>query len=149
MDLVVQEITEAGGTAAGWTLGGGDLDRIHTVVDEIGTTLGDIGVVVNNAGIAVGGTLDMSDDEYEPGWAKALDVLLTSHQRIIRAALPQMRRAGDGRIINIASTEGLGATKNAGPYTAVKHGVVGLTRSMAPTSDRRELRPTASVPDRS
>ena len=83
------------------------------------------------AGIAVGGTLDMSDDEYEPGWTRALDVLLTSHQRIIRAALPQMRRAGDGRIINIASTEGLGATANTGPYTAAKHGVVGLTRSMA------------------
>ena len=57
VDLVVREITEAGGTAAGWTLDVGDLDRIHTVVDEIGTTLGDIGVVVNNAGIAVGGTL--------------------------------------------------------------------------------------------
>ena len=131
VDLVVKEITEAGGTAAGWVLDVADLDRIHAVVDEIGTTLGDIGIVVNNAGIAVGGTLDMSDDEYEPGWTRALDVLLTSHQRIVRAALPQMRRAGDGRIVNIASTEGLGATKNAGPYTAAKHGVVGLTRSMA------------------
>ena len=43
----------------------------------------------------------------------------------------ELTRNGDGRIINIASTEGLGATAFTGPYTAAKHGVIGLTRSMA------------------
>ena len=131
VDLVVDEITKAGGTAAGWALDVTDLDRIHAVVDEVASTLGDIGIVVNNAGAAIGASLDMSDDEYEPNWSRALDIMLTSHQRIVRAALPQMRRAGEGRIVNIASTEGLGATRFTGPYTAAKHGVVGLTRSMA------------------
>lgn len=131
VDAVVDEIREVGGTAAGWTLDVTDLDRIHTVVDEIGTQLGDLGVVVNNAGVAVFAQLDMSDADYEPAWARGLDIMLVSHQRIVRAALPQLRRAGAGRIINIASTEGLGATANTGPYTAAKHGVIGLTRSMA------------------
>jgi 3-oxoacyl-[acyl-carrier protein] reductase len=42
-----------------------------------------------------------------------------------------LSRNGEGRIINIASTEGLGASAGTSPYTAAKHGVVGLTRSMA------------------
>lgn len=131
VDAVVAEIREAGGEAAGWTLDVADRDRIHEVVDEVARDLGDIGIVVNNAGIAIGATLDMSDEEYEPHWTRALEVMLSAHQRIVRACLPQLRRAGNGRIINVASTEGLGATAMTGPYTAAKHGVIGLTRSMA------------------
>ena len=51
--------------------------------------------------------------------------------RIIRAALPYLRQSDGGRVVNIASTEGLGATKYASPYTAAKTGVIGLTRSLA------------------
>lgn len=131
VDAVVDEITAAGGVAVGWELDVTDLDRIHAVVDGIAAKLGDIGIVVNNAGISIGASLDMADHEYEQAWDRGLDVMLTSHQRIVRAALPQLRRAGNGRIVNIASTEGLGATRFAGPYTAAKHGVIGLTRSMA------------------
>ena len=50
---------------------------------------------------------------------------------MIRAALPHLRRAPDPRIVNIASTEAFGATRNGSPYTAAKHGVIGLTRSLA------------------
>jgi 3-oxoacyl-[acyl-carrier protein] reductase len=50
---------------------------------------------------------------------------------MIRAALPYLTRHGEGRIVNIASTEGLGATRGISPYTASKHGVVGLTRSLS------------------
>jgi 3-oxoacyl-[acyl-carrier protein] reductase len=50
---------------------------------------------------------------------------------MIRAALPFIRQSQNPRIINIASTEALGATKFGSPYTAAKSGVVGLTRSMA------------------
>ena len=52
-------------------------------------------------------------------------------QRAIRAALPYMRKAGYGRIVNVASTEGLGATPGNSPYVAAKHGVIGLTRGLA------------------
>jgi 3-oxoacyl-[acyl-carrier protein] reductase len=50
---------------------------------------------------------------------------------LIRAALPHLQKSGEGRIVNIASTEGLGASAGGSPYTAAKHGVVGLTRSLA------------------
>ncbi len=58
-------------------------------------------------------------------------MLLTAHARTIRAALPYLRKAEHPRIVNIASTEGLGATAGGSPYTAAKTGVIGLTRSLA------------------
>ena len=73
----------------------------------------------------------MDDDDYETVWQRGQDVLITAHVRIIRAALPFLRKANGGRIVNIASTEGLGATKHASAYSAAKTGVLGLTRSLA------------------
>ncbi len=58
-------------------------------------------------------------------------MLLTSHQQIIRAALPHLRRSKAPRIVNIASTEALGATSRDSPYAAAKAGVTGLTRALA------------------
>jgi 3-oxoacyl-[acyl-carrier protein] reductase len=57
--------------------------------------------------------------------------MLTAHQRVIRAALPYLRTSKSPRIVNIASTEALGATALHSPYSAAKAGVVGLTRSLA------------------
>jgi 3-oxoacyl-[acyl-carrier protein] reductase len=50
---------------------------------------------------------------------------------MVRACLPYLMRNGEGRVVNIASTEGVGATGSISPYTASKHGVIGLTRSLA------------------
>jgi 3-oxoacyl-[acyl-carrier protein] reductase len=58
-------------------------------------------------------------------------VLLSAHQRIIRAALSYLRRSTCPRIVNIASTEALGATALHSAYSAAKAGVTGLTRSLA------------------
>src|SRR5215510_2280111 len=70
-------------------------------------------------------------DNYEEAWAKALAVMLTAHPRIIRAALPYLRKSKCPRIVNIASTEALGATATNSPYSAAKGGVASLTRSLA------------------
>ncbi|HCS18780.1 MAG TPA: NAD(P)-dependent oxidoreductase, partial [Erythrobacter sp.] len=61
----------------------------------------------------------------------ALAVMLTAHQRMVRAALPYLRASDAPRIVNIASTEGLGATPGDTPYVAAKTGVTGLTRGLA------------------
>ncbi len=131
VESVVDEIKAAGGVAEGWSLDVADPQRIRAVVALVKATLGDIDILVNNAGIAIGCSYEQPDEDYEPLWQRAMDVMLASHQRMVRACLPQLRRNGEGRIINIASTEGLGATAGTGPYTAAKHGVIGLTRSMA------------------
>ena len=91
--------------------------------------LGAIDILVNNAGISVPTALD--GDGFDEAWAATIAVNLTAHTTWIRACLADLRREGAGRIVNVASTEGLGATAYLSPYTASKHGVVGLTRSLA------------------
>src|SRR5262249_1273202 len=90
---------------------------------------GRLDIVVNNAGISAFSPID--SDDYEEVWTRAVSVLLTAHQRVIRAALPYLRRAPHPRIVNIASTEALGATARDSPYAAAKAGVTGLTRALA------------------
>ena len=131
VERVVAEIRGAGGVASGFALDVCDRDRIRAVVGEVATALGPVDILVNNAGIVIGASLDQPDDDYERTWQRALDVMLTAHVRLLRACLPQLARNGEGRVVNIASTEGLGATAGTGPYTAAKHGVIGITRSMA------------------
>jgi 3-oxoacyl-[acyl-carrier protein] reductase len=104
-------------------------DEISTVVDDVVAKLGPIGILVNNAGVSLPAPID--SDDYEAAWNLTLAVNLTGYTRMVRACRPYLLEAGGGRIVNIASTEGLGATPYISPYTAAKHGVVGLTRSLA------------------
>ena len=126
---VVGEITANGGSARAWPLDVANRDDIKEVVNDIAGHFGGLDIVVNNAGISVRVAID--DDGYDEAWAKALAVMLTAHQRTIRAALPHLRQSKSPRIVNIASTEALGATALHSPYSAAKAGVVGLTRALA------------------
>ena len=129
VETVVSEIADAGGTAQGWTLDLRDADAIRQVIDAVAVHFGGLDILINNAGVSQHVQID--DDGYEAVWDRLQDVLLRAHTRTIRAALPHLRNSDGGRIVNIASTEGLGATPHTSPYTAAKHGVIGLTRSMA------------------
>jgi 3-oxoacyl-[acyl-carrier protein] reductase len=126
---VAEEIEAEGLRACGWSLDVADHAAIRHVTDETAREFGDVSIVVNNAGISA--NLPIDDDRYEQQWDRHLAVLLTAHQRLIRAALPHLRRAAHPRIVNIASTEGLGATAGFSAYSAAKAGVIGLTRSLA------------------
>jgi 3-oxoacyl-[acyl-carrier protein] reductase len=126
---VVDAITVTGGSAKAWKLDVADRNDITTVVNDVAKHFGGLDIVINNAGISVRVAID--DDGYEEAWAKGLAVMLTAHPRIIRAALPYLRKSKCPRIVNIASTEALGATALHSPYSAAKAGVTGLTRSLA------------------
>jgi 3-oxoacyl-[acyl-carrier protein] reductase len=126
---VAAEIAAKGGTAKAWTLDVANRDDIGAVVNDIARYFGGLDIVINNAGISVATPID--GDGYEAAWDKSLAVLLTAHQRMIRTALPFLRKSKCPRIVNIASTEALGATALHSPYSAAKAGVVGLTRSLA------------------
>jgi 3-oxoacyl-[acyl-carrier protein] reductase len=128
-EAVAFEIAEQGLSAAAWALDVSDHVRIQTVVGEIAERFGGLDIVINNAGISAFAPID--SDLYDAVWVRAVAVLLTSHQQIIRAALPHLRRSKAGRIVNIASTEALGATNRDSPYAAAKAGVTGLTRALA------------------
>jgi 3-oxoacyl-[acyl-carrier protein] reductase len=134
VERVVGEITGAGGTATGYTIDLADAAAIAALAPRVDADLGPIDIVVNNAGISV--PCALTDDGWEEAWARSLQVNLTAQARLIRACHGDLVRAdlaasGGGRVVNIASTEGLGATKWASPYTASKTAVVGLTRSLA------------------
>ena len=121
---------ECGTSARPYALDVSDKGAIANTVEQIAADMGGIDILVNNAGISRHASLDGGED-YEDIWHSALAVMLTAHQRMVRAALPHLRRSDAARIVNIASTEGLGATPGDTPYVAAKTGVTGLTRGLA------------------
>ena len=129
LNRVVAEICAEAKTAKGWILDLSDGEEIRRVFNEIADDFGGIDILVNNAGISIPSPID--DDNYENNWSRSMDILITAQTKTIRASLPHMRKSNSPRIVNIASTEGLGATKFGSPYTAAKHAVIGLTRSLA------------------
>ena len=126
---VVAEIEGAGGRAVWLAVDLADGAATDDAIAAARSALGPIDILVNNAGISIPAPIDQPG--FEEAWATTLAINLTAYTRTIRAALDDLKRDGAGRIVNVASTEGLGATAYMAPYTAAKHGVVGLTRSLA------------------
>jgi 3-oxoacyl-[acyl-carrier protein] reductase len=106
-----------------------DRAAVEAAVEGVREALGPIDVVVNAAGISSGARLE--DEAYVAEWDRAIGINLTGSMNVVRACLPDLLREGRGRIVNIASTEGLGAARGLGPYSVSKHAVVGFTRSLA------------------
>ena len=89
---------------------------------------GAVDVLINNAGIQHVAPIE---DFPMDAWQAILDVNLSASFHTIAASLPAMRAAGYGRIINIASAHGLVASPHKSAYIAAKHGLVGLTKTVA------------------
>jgi 3-oxoacyl-[acyl-carrier protein] reductase len=106
-----------------------DPDQVSAAVAAARAELGPIDIVVNAAGMAAGGR--PTDPDYLETWNRTLAVNLTGTMLVVRACLDDLVASGHGRIVNLASTEGLGASRGIGPYSVSKHGVIGFTRSLA------------------
>ena len=143
-EAVVKEIEQAGGTAVAVT---GDLSE-QAVVDQVAATaverFGGVDVLVNNAGIMdrMSAVADVADAE----WDRVIRVNLTAPFLLTRAVLPHMLAAGRGAIVNTASEAGLRGSAAGAAYTASKHGVVGLTRSLAVMYRKQGIRTNAIAP---
>jgi len=104
---------------------GRDVTRFR---DDVRATLGAAEILVNNAGIvARESVLAMSEET----WGDVLASNLTGTFLVTQAFLPAMKASRSGRIINLASIGGRSGTAMLSAYCASKHGVVGLTRSLA------------------
>jgi NAD(P)-dependent dehydrogenase (short-subunit alcohol dehydrogenase family) len=143
-DAVVREIETAGGTAVAVA---GDLCEQMVVDRVIGTAVdrfGGLDVLVNNAGIMdrMSAAADVSDAE----WERVIRVNLTAPFLLTRAALPHMLARGRGAIVFTASEAALRGSAAGTPYTVSKHGIVGLTRSVAIMYRNAGIRANAIAP---
>jgi len=129
IEEVSSEINSSSGTCLKQILDVTNQENIKEVIANVIGEFGQLDILINNAGISIPTTID--DENYEASWDRTFDVLLKGQVNLIRAALPFIRESDCGRIVNISSTEGLGATPRISPYTSAKHGVIGLTRSLA------------------
>lgn len=105
-----------------------DADALAAAVARAASELGGLDVVVASAGIAARGTVADTDPA---DWDRVLAVNLRGVYLTGRAAIPHLRAAGGGAIVNIASQLGLVAAAGAAAYCASKGGVIQLTRAMA------------------
>ena len=129
IDEVAKEIDSSEGACLKQVLDVTNQEKINEAVTSVIKECGQLDILVNNAGISIPTTID--DENYEESWDKTFDVLLKGQVNLIRAALPFIRKSDCARIVNLSSTEGMGATPRISPYTSAKHGVIGLTRSLA------------------
>jgi 3-hydroxybutyrate dehydrogenase len=90
--------------------------------------MGGVDILVNNAGIQHVAPIDEFPVER---WDAVIAINLTSAFHTVRLALPGMKARGWGRIVNVASVHGLVASVNKSAYIAAKHGLVGLTKTVA------------------
>lgn len=126
---VVSEISGAGGTAFSAILDVTNADDIQTAIGQAIAKFGKLNIAVNNAGSLAGSDSFLSTTPEQ--WRSSFDVNLLGPMMVSQAVIPQMRDIGGGRIINIGSTASLGAEPGFGAYTTMKHGLVGLTKTLA------------------
>lgn len=98
-----------------------DREAVTSTIGRVRAELGPIDILVNCAGVSVPAPIDA--DGYDEAWRLTLAVNLEGYVHTIRASLDDLARDGGGRIVNVASTEGLGATAMLSPYTVSKASV--------------------------
>ena len=104
------------------------LDEVEDFFKTLGKLFKSVDILVNNAGIQ---HIAPVDEFPADKWEQVINVNLSGVFHMSRLALPLMRKAKWGRIINIASTHGIVASEGKAAYVASKHGVIGLTKVVA------------------
>lgn len=126
---VAADIRAAGGDVLAITADCTAESAVVAAVEQAAAHFGGIDILVNNAGLAQPVTLD--DAGYDEVWQRSIAVMVDAQRWAIRAAKPFLCQSRHPRIVNIASTEALGATPGNSPYVVAKHASLGLTRAMA------------------
>lgn len=129
LQRTVSEIVDAGGSAVSFEL---DVTSAKSIEKGIGAAISEYGrldILVNNAGSLAGSDSFLATTAEQ--WQRSFEVNLLGPMMLSQAVIPHMHEIGGGRIINIGSTGSLGAEPEFGAYTAMKHGLVGLSKTLA------------------
>ncbi|MEM9279081.1 MAG: SDR family oxidoreductase, partial [Pseudomonadota bacterium] len=129
LDALVSEIAEANGKAIALELDVTSPLQIEACVKQTLSAFGRIDILVNNAGSLAGSGNFLSTTPKQ--WETSFRVNMLGPMMMAQAVIPEMKKIGGGRIINIGSTGSLGAEPGFGAYTAMKHGLVGLSKTLA------------------
>jgi gluconate 5-dehydrogenase len=128
LEIAVASIRAAGGSAHAVVADVTDEQAVDAAVAEVIAGQGRIDILVNNAGILYRKPVVETD---VADWRQVLDTDLTAPFMLARAAGRHMLTQRYGRIINIASVMGIVGRATVGGYVAAKHGLIGLTRTLA------------------
>ena len=120
-----------------------DLGAARGMVDKAVDVMGRVDVLINNAGIQHVAPVDEFPSEK---WQDIIDVNLSAPFHLISSVLPGMKQLDFGRIINIASAHGLVASVHKSAYVAAKHGLVGLTKTVALEAAQQNITCNAICP---
>lgn len=126
---LVSDIENAGGTALAMILDVTDIESITAGVEHALREFERLDILVNNAGSLAGSDNFLTTTPAH--WKTSFEVNLLGPMMLSQAVIPWMRENGGGRIINIGSTGSLGAEPGFGAYTAMKHGLVGFSKTIA------------------
>lgn len=139
----VAQITKKGGEACAIRTDVSDERQVEKLIEETVKKYGRIDILVNNAGIGGGGELAETT-------TKAFDEVINTNLRgtffCCRAGFKQMKQQGGGMIINMSSVAGVQAWSGTGTYSAAKHGIMALTKSLADEGKPYYIRVSAICP---
>ncbi|MCA1647326.1 MAG: SDR family oxidoreductase [Chloroflexi bacterium] len=130
-DRNVAAIRAPGGVADALANDVGTEDGVRGMVDRAISLWGGVDILVNNAYAGVGGRRVDAVGLSEDAWDRSMDVGLKAMFRAVKYAVPHMRQAGGGSIVNLSSVHGLLGAPGSLVYETLKAGVIGLTRQLA------------------
>jgi len=142
-ELVASEVSAAGGRASAAVVDTTIAASVEELVDRTATGHGRLDFMFNNAGLGFEGETRDSTSEH---WRRVIDVNLMGVVHGTLAAYKVMVEQGAGHIVNTGSAAGLTSLPLAGPYTASKHAVVGLSTSLRYEAETLGVRVSVACP---
>ena len=138
------KITQETGTQALWMVGDvGDASAAENLIDSAVDVLGGLDILVTNAGGPPSGSFEIFDDE---AWQKAVDTSFLSHVRLIRAALPHLRKSSTACVLTMTSYTVKQPLPNLVLSNSIRLATIGLTKSLAMELGKENIRFNSILP---